>query len=454
MSLTNFQYSKKPPVLLIWRIFHGVVVATRNRIGLISLLAATAGFVGMEVMRHLHLLGDSSGWSVLQSGFEAAMVGGMADWFAVSALFRPIPCRRLALPHTDIIVRSRRKLSAGIVDMVQNRWLSPSVMAEHLGRLSVCRLILEHLEPPAARRKILDAAQELLGRLVGSLDTPEIAAFLDRAFRDQLAGLELGPALGRFLTARVREGSTQALWDTLAASLARGAEHGDFRQPIRRMLESAVTHYKEQGFLARIKGTASEWLFDYDEVSESLSKALAEQLHDIERDPHHPLRVKLDEQLLVFAQKLAEGDREACASLERLQQRLVDHAELGPLLSHILSRLQQTLREQLSAPQTPLDRLLERLLDGLIASLRAEPLTQERLDGWVRASILDLVHRHHGVIGEMVAGALEKLSDQDLVNQIEEKVGADLQYIRLNGAVVGSLVGMALALVKLAWASQ
>ena len=136
-------------------------------------------------------------------------------------------------------------------------------------------------------------------------------------------------------------------------------------------------------------------------------------------------------------------------TLEHFQHRMIEHAELGPFLSRILSRLQETLRNQLGMPDSHLTQLLDHTLDNLLTELRGEPDIQVRLDGWVRRTILGLAQRHHGVIGEMVAGSLAKLTDDNLVAQIEGKVGNDLQYIRLNGAVVGSAVGMILAGIKL-----
>jgi uncharacterized membrane-anchored protein YjiN (DUF445 family) len=421
----------------------------RNRAGALSLAAASAGFAVMAALRHAGIA-RAPGWSVLQSGFEAGMVGGCADWFAVSALFRPIPSPRWSLPHTDIIVRGRAKLSLGIVDMVQNRWLSPATLAEHLVRLSASGFILDHLADPAVRAQMVGAARDLLGRLAGSLDAPEIAAFLDRALRDQVAGLELGPAFGTWLEARIAAGDTRALWGFLASSLADSAEQGAFQGPIRGMLETAVADYKGQGFWEQLKGGAGELLFDYDQVALSLGSAFGRTLRAIQQDAGHPLRARLDEQFTAFARKLACGDREACATLEGLQRRLTENAELGPVLAGILARLQGTLLDQLRDPEGDLSRLLDRLLENLMAELRREPEVQARLDAWVRRGVLDLASANHHVIGEMVGSALVKLSDRDLVAQIEEKVGADLQYIRLNGAVVGSLVGMALALVRMA----
>jgi len=420
----------------------------KNHLGTASLLIASGGFACFET---LHRFGLTSApvWSILQSGCEAGMVGGFADWFAVSALFRPIPSMRFCLPHTNLIVEKRATLSAGIVDMVQNRWLSPETLAEHLGRLSASRFILEHLATPQARRQIVEAARDLLGRLAGSLDTPEIAGFLDRALRDQIAGLDLAPVFGHWLEARIQAGDTAAMWDFLAGTLAKSAEQGDFREPIRRMLETAAENYKERGLWERIKITAGELFFDYDQLGQDISTAFARSLRAIQEDPRHPLRARLDEHLLGFSLRLIRGDREASATLERLQKGISENAELGPLLARILSRLQETLKAQLADPGAPLGHMLERLLDNLLRELRGEPETQARLDGWVRRTILDIAERNHGVIGEMVAGSLAKLSDGDLVAQLEEKVGADLQYIRVNGAVVGSLVGMGLALIKM-----
>ena len=421
----------------------------RNHAGALSLAAASAGFAVVAGLRHAGLAAGP-GWSVLQSGFEAGMVGGCADWFAVSALFRPIPSRRWSLPHTDIIVRGRAKLSLGIVDMVQNRWLSPETLAEHLGRLSASGFILDHLADPVVRAQVLAAARDLLGRLAGSLDAPEIAAFLDRALRDQLAGLDLGPALGAWLEARIAAGDTGPLWGFLASSLADGAERGAFQGPIRGMLETAIADYKGQGFWQQLKASAGELFFDYDEVAASLGHGFAGTLRAVQRDPGHPLRARLDGQFTAFARKLAGGDPEACATLEGFQRRLSENAELSPLVTRILARLQETLQAQLRLPGGDLSRLLDRLLEDLVAELRREPEVQARLDAWVRRQVLELATSNHHLIGDMVQSALLKLSDRDLVAQIEEKVGPDLQYIRLNGAVVGSLVGMALALVRLA----
>jgi uncharacterized membrane-anchored protein YjiN (DUF445 family) len=421
----------------------------KNHIGTISLLATAGGFGVMEYLSHFHVVVPGTGWTVVQAGFEAGMVGGFADWFAVSALFRPIPSKRFRIPHTNLLVEKRATLSAGIVDMVQNRWLSPETVAEHLTRLSASRFILEHLSQPSTRTQVVQVARDLLGRLAGSLNAPEIAGFLDRALRDQLAGLELGPTFGKWLEARINAGDTAPLWDFLAGSLAKSAEQGDFNLPIRNMLETAANNYKDRGFWERVKASLGEMFFDYEELTENISTAFARSLRGIQNDDNHPLRGKLDQQLLGFATKLARGDREACATLDQFQRRLVENAELAPLLARILSRLQETLKAQLADPEAHLSHLLDCLLENLVQELRDEPQTQARLDEWVRRAILNLAERNHGVIGEMVAGSLSKLSDGDLVAQIEGKVGGDLQYIRLNGAVVGSMVGMLLAITKL-----
>ena len=423
-------------------------MAKRNHIGTYSLLGTSAGFAAMVSLRHLGVP-FGPGLDLVQSGFEAGMVGGFADWFAVSALFRPVPFKGFAIPHTNLLVRERRTLTGGIVAMVQDRWLSPGSLAEKLQGLQASRFLLEHLARPGARAQVVEVARDLLGRLAGGLDTPELAGFLDRVLRDQLLELELAPALGRWLEARIEAGDTAALWDFLAGSLAASAEAGDFRQPVRRMLEQAVKHYKDQGAFAWLKGKAIELAFDYDEVAGSLCAAFSASLRQIQGDAAHPLRRKLDELFLGYAGQLARGDREACAAFEQFQRRLTEHAELGPFLARILSRLQGTLQAELRNGGGDLARLLDRLLDKVLAELQAEPGTRDRLDAWVRSTVLDLASRNHHLIGTLVAENLAKLTNEELIAQVEGQVGNHLQYIRLNGALVGSLVGMALAGLKL-----
>lgn len=123
----------------------------KNNIGTISLLIAFSGLVLFEILLHFQII-TNSGWQILKAGFEAATIGGVADWFAVRALFHEIPLPFIR-KHTNIIVKNREKLTEGIVDLVTNKWLSPAVITEKLSEVDVASALLEFLQNPKSQKK-------------------------------------------------------------------------------------------------------------------------------------------------------------------------------------------------------------------------------------------------------------------------------------------------------------
>ncbi|MGA6993156.1 MAG: DUF445 family protein, partial [Candidatus Deferrimicrobiaceae bacterium] len=136
----------------------------------------------------------------------------MADWFAVTALFHEVRIP-MVRRHTNIVVKNRARIVDGIADMVQNRWLSPEVVEEHLGRFSASRALQEYLGADSRREKLLVVLRDLLGTIVEGLDGPEVAAFLSRTLKDQLEGIELAPPLGRWMKKAIDRRDHDAVWD-------------------------------------------------------------------------------------------------------------------------------------------------------------------------------------------------------------------------------------------------
>ena len=188
----------------------------------------------------------SSLWSLGRAGFEAALIGGVADWFAVTALFHPVPNRRCALPHTDLIMRNRSKLTDGLVDMVENHLLSPASVKERLNELSVSQLVLTQLDSPSGRALAVDALQSLAGRLSGELEDEKLREFLTDLLREQIRNADLAGHLGPWLKARVKAGDMRVIWTSLAGTLADKADEGTFDEFIGNALSAALENYKAE----------------------------------------------------------------------------------------------------------------------------------------------------------------------------------------------------------------
>jgi uncharacterized membrane-anchored protein YjiN (DUF445 family) len=425
----------------------------RNRIGVVSLSIAAGGFLLMEAA-HYWELHEGAGWTILRAGFEAAVIGGIADWFAVSALFRPVPRGRLALPHTDIIVRNRQKITDGVVDMVENQLLSPSSVREKLRDFSLSKVLFEQLDSREGRQLAASTLSHLAGHAAAELEDAKLRAFLTELLREQIRTVRLAPLFAAWLEARIAAGDTKVLWRTIAATLADQAERGDFDELLRDLVQAGIDGYKGEltGF-ARIKGWIASAAFDREKDARRLRDGLSKTLRDMDGDAAHPLVQRMDEAITSYAASLRAGEGRAVERVAEFQRRLAEHPDLESVVGNMLADLRRLAEAKLRDERVEFEATLADLIERALAKLRADPEAEARLDRWAREALSSLVTRHHGVIGATARESLGRLEDRDLVAQLETKVGRDLQYIRLNGAVIGGLVGIVLMSLKLALGS-
>jgi uncharacterized membrane-anchored protein YjiN (DUF445 family) len=185
-----------------------------------------------------------------------------------------------------------------------------------------------------------------------------------------------------------------------------------------------------------------------EDAADALLNKLKEGIVEAKAVPSHPLRRKLDHLIMGFADDLAAGKPDAVETVGKLHRALMEGADAREFFGGMLARLRDTLESELDAPGSDIDRLVARILRERLEAFREDSVQQGHVDAWVRDTAISLVDKRHRMIGEMVRSSLDKLSDLDLVAQIEEKVGDDLQYIRLNGAIVGGLVGAVITTVR------
>ena len=171
----------------------------KNNLGSISLLIAFSGLVFFEVLIHFQII-THPGWNIVKAGFEAATIGGVADWFAVRALFHEIPIPFIK-KHTNIIVKNREKLTEGIVDLVTNQWLAPEVITEKLKEVNLATAILEFLQNPNSQKKTMGFVREIAVKLTSELDNPDFVIAIQKMLSKQIKTIDLTQING-FMLAR------------------------------------------------------------------------------------------------------------------------------------------------------------------------------------------------------------------------------------------------------------
>jgi uncharacterized membrane-anchored protein YjiN (DUF445 family) len=413
----------------------------RNHVGTVSLLVAIAGAAASRAAIASGFA-DGAWLRIVAAGFEAAMVGGFADWFAVTALFRhPLG---LPIPHTAIIPTRRAKIIEGIVTMVEEDWLSPEVIGARLARMSPSGVIVDWLRDPAHVERLGAPLRDVLRGLARTLTQEEVVAFVERGLQRQLRELPVDATTGRWLARAVASEGADAAFTAVATSLANLAERPRTATELHWWLDRSARALREGGkrfvpFMLRRKVVQRK-------IVEAACDYAAAELRNAAQDAEHPLRRLVLDALGRFADRLGAGEAEALAQAERLRAAVVESLEAGTLVRDTLARLRAQLEEELADQRGSLAALVDRTLHAGVLEALEDPERRAAFDRWIRATAQDLVARHHDQIGLTVRESLEGLETGELVAQIEARVGADLQFIRLNGAVVGGLVGVALAL--------
>lgn len=423
----------------------------QSRIGATSLVIAASGFLLLEVARYMGWIYGAP-WDIFTSGFEAAVIGAIADWFAVSALFYEIPIP-LVRRHTNIIVKNRAKLTEGIVDMVTNKWLSPDSIQEKLRGVNLGQRLAEELQKEETLTRLLDVLRKIILSLTDQLDNPKLAIWLQHALKNQMEKIALERPLGEWIEQTVIAGRHHEAMNVLLSELRSSIQNPSTRAVIYTKLKIALDEYKKQDW---IKGT-TVWLgtktggIDVDLLADKLINIAMILADEVGNNSDHPLRLKLDEAAVAFARNLQNDEPTTQGFMRDLKRNLVLNQGTLSLIRDGISSLKAGIEQHLDHSETQLMRFITEKVRGFVAELTQEKESIAAMDDWLKASLSKLINTYHPEIGNIVRESLEKLDNQGLMEQIKDKVGNDLQYIRLNGAVVGGLVGLVIAVLRWAW---
>lgn len=410
---------------------------------------------GLAVIEILFYAGAIEGeiWRIVEIGFEAATVGGIADWFAVSALFREIP---IPVPfikkHTNIIVNNRKKLTDGASDLVTSKWLSKESLKEKISGFDFSGFILENLNDPNSRYKenITDLIRDIALRFVSVIDRPDIIEFMKKIFADQIKDLDLAKPLGNWIKRSFDEGKHEQIWEMLIRNTRKVINSETTRKLLDQEIDKLVQNYKDQGVVKKMFVSIAEKFkgIDREIIAEQLINVINEFLKEAENNPGHKFRKDLDKVVLDFADGLINSDPSSVKIISDLKENILNNPDVDKLLHNALTNLKKTISVQLENTETPLMKTIIENLDRIIEEINVNKDSQLKINNWIKDNLSEMIDKHHYKIGEHVIDSMNKLDDKELVEQIEEKVGDDLQFIRLNGAIVGGLAGILIGLLK------
>jgi uncharacterized membrane-anchored protein YjiN (DUF445 family) len=401
-------------------------LAAARRRATALLAGATALFVTVTAIGvHGTLLG------YVQAGAEAAMVGGVADWFAVTALFRhPLG---LPIPHTALIVERKGQFAGTLGQFVQENFLNADVLAERIGSARLVPRLAAWLADGANAARVAGHAADLVVTVAEATPDDDVQRVLTAELTRALESVEVAPLAGRVLRVIVAGGHHAELFNTILAS----ADH------------YLADHHAE--LRQRFQGEAPRWVPEavYRLAFDRLHARLRERLAAMAADPDDESRRQFEGWIAGLPGRL-ETSPEMRERGERLKRDVLGSTALRDWSSSLWQKAKDALRAQAADPESELRR---RLADALVAAgwrLGSDRRLQEGLERMVESGARALADQFHDELAGLITATIERWDAAQTSSQLELLLGRDLQYIRINGTVVGAAVGLALHAVALA----
>ena len=389
------------------------VLATAMLAGMAALFIAATG------LAELH-----PAWGFVRAFAEASMVGGIADWFAVTALFRhPLG---LPIPHTAIIPRNKDRIGDTLAAFLRDNFLTPSVVARRMRSVDVAGAVGRFLAQPPGEGRLRQGASRLLADILESLDEEQLGGMVKSAVAARMRTIDIAPLLGQTLEAAMTEDRHVPVVDGIVTWAGRTLDANE--DLIRDMV------HKKAGWIMRLAG-----------LDERLAEAIIDGLRrltiDMAVDPAHPLRAKAEEGLARLAYNL-QNDPETRAKVEDWKNDMIANEAVSQWLGGVWEKSRSGLLAAARDPDAALAGRFGEALRQLGETLQKEPRLARAINQFARRAAAGIVASYGSGIVKLVSETVRAWDARTVTDRLEAAVGRDLQYIRINGTIVGGLVGL------------
>ncbi len=384
--------------------------------GLLAL--ATAVFIVARIYE------DAAPWvGFVRATAEAAMVGAIADWFAVTALFRyPLGIR---IPHTAIVPNRKDQIGRSLGRFVENNFLSHQVLTSKLRSLDVAARLGEWLQDPEQSHRLGGHLAKGLAGAVQVLRDEDVERLIERGLSARIRETEVAPLMGNVLGMVASSDLRRELLDGALGLISNLVEEnrGDLRERIDREIPWWVPKPID------------------DKIYRRIIESVERLLDELRGDPDHPLRRRFDEILFRFVEELKTSP-EMIARGEEIKEELLEHAGVRRFSARLWGELRESLVAHSADPasdlRVPLDQGIRRFGEALLA----DDVLRGKINGWAERALVTTAETYRHEVGGLISYTVQQWDPEETSRKIELQVGRDLQFIRINGTLVGGLAGL------------
>jgi len=386
--------------------------------GLFILMAVT--FITMTILQkenHSHWIGYIRAFS------EAAMVGALADWFAVTALFNyPLG---LKIPHTNLIENSKEKIGDNLGNFVVDNFLSPQNIRPYIQKLKVSVYVGDWLSKDNNQNVLINELSSILKDILNKLDDESVVKFISNKAEEMTDSIKLNSVIGNGIEYLLNKNDHQKIITNLSSQIK------NYILDNQQMVSERVG--KESFFLIP-KSVDNK-------IAEKITKGLSDYFLEVEENLNHPLRAEITNKIFDFSKELKDEPKWE-TEFDSIKSDFLQSDKIKQYSSDIWQSLKSSLIKELSEEDSKLKSYVRKNINEFVFNLQNDEQFQNRIDHWVRVTAYKYILKNTRNFGELISTTVGNWEGKELSRKLELEVGKDLQFIRINGTIVGGLVGL------------
>ena len=359
----------------------------------------------------------------LRAFAEAAMVGALADWFAVVALFRhPLG---LPIPHTNLIEGSKSRIGDNLGHFITGNFLTSAAIRPRIEKLHIAEKLGAWLSRPANRARVVTEILRIIKEGIAALDDTEMQRIITKQATGLLDRVKLHVLAGDLLQGIVRQGIHEEWITLLAQSAAQFIE--DNADTVKQKVKEE-SHFLVPGFVDNI-------------IAAKITKGAATYLRDLAIQNDHSQRARIADKLLDWAARM-KTDTAWAGKFQYLKDNLLSGMQVEGYAEMLWLYLKKQMLADLSEPSSSMGGYLDKTMASMASVWMTDGMKQQEMDRFVQAQAFKLILRHRQEVAALISNTVGNWKGRELSEKLELEVGKDLQFIRLNGTLVGGLVGL------------
>lgn len=402
-----------------------------------SLAVMGAGFLGTFPFYHTAVGG------VIHGGFEAGLVGGLADWFAVTALFRhPL---NIPIPHTALLPKNREKMTKALVGMLENEWLTKESITEKLKQVHLVEYVIENLEKQLHNQSLQKGLVAMLEKAIHQIPTEKLAEFIEEEGKKYLHTIDTRNLLSTAVDYFMQNKYDEKVFDFLLEEVIEWLKKEDAQQLLGKLAMNAINNVQQDGFFQFVLKSIRSFLSE-EKLGTALQNALVNGLPSLKEAGNDNREVLL--QQIHKGLTSVSNSEDVIDNLEKWKSNFINDWDMNAQITKLLEHSKEKMLVFIQQDGFYEEHCLPLLMNG-INRFKENEESVTKLEDLIQDQIVRIVEKNHGKIGSLVSENLNKLDNGTLTEMIENGVGKELQWVRVNGAICGFMIGIGLEAIKL-----